>query len=199
MTVGLLELARYHQRRGNRRLLRRLLVGEGAFWAVAGALMFVNPGATLAVLIGPVIVVRTLMMMGNWAQHAFICAEQPDNPFRSSITCINTRYNRRCFNDGYHVHHHLQARCHWTEMPGEFERNLSRYGAEDAIVFDGIDYFQIWAFLMLGRWRRLARAFVRLPGARPRTDDEVVAFLQTRMAPIACATPAGAGPRPTAP
>jgi hypothetical protein len=37
---------------------------------------------------------------------------------------------------------------------------------------------------MTGNWQRLARAFVRLPGAPQRTDEEVVAFLKTRVVPF---------------
>ena len=31
----------------------------------------------------------------------------------------------------------------------EFEKNRERYGAEDAIVFRGYDFFEVWALLML--------------------------------------------------
>ncbi len=184
MVLGLWQLAGYHRRKGNTRLLRRLIIGEGAFWLVVAGLLLVNPAATLVVFVGPVVLVRTLMMAGNWGQHAFVCAQQPGNPYRSSITCINTRYNRRCFNDGYHIHHHVQARCHYTELPAELERNLARYGAEDALVFDGLDFFQVWLLLMLKRWRRLARAVVQLPGAPARDESEMIAFLKQRTQPI---------------
>ena len=112
------------------------------------------------------------------------------DPYLASITCINTRYNRRCFNDGYHILHHVKPRCHWSEHPSEFLRALPEYGKRDAIVFDGLDYFQIWVNLMLGRWRKLATHFVRLPGAPVRTQDEVVAFLKSRVRPIVRREPA---------
>jgi len=74
------------------------------------------------------------MMAGNFAQHAFVDAAQPENPYRNSLTCINSTYNRRCFNDGYHIGHHVKATRHWTEMPADFIANRERYAQEDAIV-----------------------------------------------------------------
>ncbi|MDP2311029.1 MAG: fatty acid desaturase [Pseudomonadota bacterium] len=183
--VGLPKLAAYHWRRGSKHMLRRLLIGEGAFWLLMIVLASVNWQATLVVFVGPVLGVRTLMMAGNWGQHAFIDPLDPGETYRSSITCINTRYNVRCFNDGYHTVHHHKPRAHYTEMPGLFESAREAYGREDAIVFDGIDFFQVWVLLMLRQHKALARRFVRLPGAPARTDDEVVAMIATRLRPIA--------------
>jgi fatty acid desaturase len=100
---------------------------------------------------------------------------------------VGTRYNRRCFNDGYHAVHHVVPRCHWTEHPAEFERHLEEYGKNDAVVLEGVDFFQVWFLLMTRNWARLARAFVRLPGATERTDAEVVTFLRGRVLPFAAA------------
>ncbi|MDP2315502.1 MAG: fatty acid desaturase [Pseudomonadota bacterium] len=185
LTVGLLKLAMYHWKKGSKKMFWRLLVGEGAFWAMVAVLAMVNWQATLVVFAGPVLLVRTLMMAGNWGQHAFIDPRDPAETYRSSITCINTRYNVRCFNDGYHTVHHHKPRLHYTEMPGAYETTREAYGAADAIVFDGIDFFQVWALLMLGQKKALARRFVRLPGAPNRTDDEVIAMMNSRLTPIA--------------
>jgi fatty acid desaturase len=181
---GLFELSNYFARRKRYKMLSGVMVGEGVYWALVLGLAFFKPAHTLVVLVAPLILIRTLMMIGNWGQHAFVCQDHPEDPYRASITSINTRYNRRCFNDGYHVLHHLQPRCHWTEHPREFERNLPEYGKHDAIVFDGLDFFQVWACLMLRRWSLLAEHFVSLPGAPQRSPEEVIAFLKTRVQPL---------------
>lgn len=181
MLRGLVDLGVYHAQRNNTKLLRRLLLGELSFLLGVAALFWLNWRATLVVFVLPVLLVRTLMMIGNWGQHAFVCQAEPDNPYRNSITCINTRYNRRCFNDGYHIHHHVHARCHWSEYPAEFEDNKAEYGRQDAIIFDGLDFFQVWLLLMLGRWQRLAKAFVQLPSAKLRSEAEVIEFLKSRV------------------
>ena len=189
LSVGPALLAVYQWRKRNQKMLQRMLSGELTFYATVAVLLAVNWRATLAVFVIPVLLVRTLMMAGNWAQHAFVDAADPANPYKNSITCINTRYNRRCFNDGYHIHHHVKPRCHWSEYPGEFERNKNEYGRQDAIVFDGVDFFQVWAMLMTKQWKGLAKRFVHLPGAPARDEAAVIAFLQSRVEPIPAAAP----------
>lgn len=185
MSVGLFELFQYHKERGRTKMVRRLAFGEGAFWLTCLLLAtFVSWQATLVVFVIPVVVVRTLMMAGNWGQHAFVDPDEPSNDFKSSITCINSRYNRRCFNDGYHIIHHLKPALHYTEMADEFHKNRELYGRQDAIVFEGTDFFSVWFMLMTGQKKRLAKAFVRLPGAPERTDAEVIELLNRRMRPF---------------
>jgi fatty acid desaturase len=179
MLVVLFELAHYFVKKKRRSLMLRLLGGELLFYAAVGALLFVEWRATLVVFVLPFIIARFGMMAGNWAQHAFVDRASPANSYRNSITCINSTYNRRCFNDGYHIGHHLKATRHWTEMPGELARNLGEYEAERAIVFSGIDFFGVWACLMLRRYDWLARRFVTLGAERP-SDDDIVAMLKSR-------------------
>jgi fatty acid desaturase len=185
LTVGLPDLVQYMRRKNRRRLMKKVIIGEGTFWGSFALLMWLNPIATLIVFAFPLVVIRTLMMMGNWGQHAFIVADRPESPYAAAITCINSRYNRRCFNDGYHIGHHLQARAHWTEYPIEFETNIARYVENGAIVFEKIDFFMVWLYLMTGSWRSLARAYVQLPGAPVRSEAEIIALLKERVQPLA--------------
>jgi fatty acid desaturase len=177
--VGLLELTGYLARKRRRSLMVRTVVGELLFWAVAVALMFVDWRAALTVFVVPFVVARFAMMAGNWGQHAFIDELSPANSYRNSITCINSTYNRRCFNDGYHIGHHLKATRHWTELPEEFLRNGPTYVAENAIVFSEIDFFGVWFCLMLKRYNWLARRFVHLDGVG-RSEQETIALLRSR-------------------
>jgi hypothetical protein len=179
------ELSIYFYRRGQAKMAHKAVLGELAFWAVVILLaVFVDWRATVVVFAFPVLMVRVLMMAGNWAQHAFVDAAHPEDPYRNSITCIDSRYNRRCFNDGYHIYHHVKARCHWSDYPGEFQTNKSVYGEHDAIVFRGLDFFLVWALLMVGAYRTLANAMVELPGAPARSVDERIEFMRTRLRPI---------------
>jgi fatty acid desaturase len=181
LVCGALDLMRYFSIRRRTKLMRKVLVGELVYFIVTGALLLWNPAATLVVFVVPLMAMRTLMMMGNWGQHAFVSQEHPGDPYLSSITCINSRYNRRCFNDGYHIGHHLYARMHWTEYPAQFDGSQEEYGKKDAIVFEGVDFFMVWLLLMTKRWKRLARAFVQLPGAVERDEDAVIALLKARV------------------
>ena len=73
------------------------------------------------------------MMAGNWGQHAFVDQETPENNYRNSLTCINSRYNKQAFNDGYHIGHHLRPGMHWTEMSVDFKANIEEYAKEKGI------------------------------------------------------------------
>jgi hypothetical protein len=177
--IGLLELIRYFAINRRRALLLRTIVGELSFWGMVVALLFVDWRATVVVFVLPLFIARFAMMAGNWGQHAFIDRESPENNYRNSITCINCGYNRRCFNDGYHIGHHLKATRHWTELPEEFRRHLNTYATEGAIVFSGIDFFGVWFCLMLRRYDWLARRVVQLSDVA-QSQEEIIALLQSR-------------------
>ena len=142
-------------------------------------LSFVNFPATLVVFILPFVISRIIMMMGNWAQHAFICPLEPDNAYKNSITCINTKYNHKCWNDGYHISHHIKPSMHWTEHPVYFRQTIHEYIANDAIVFDGIHFLHVWCWLMTKRYDLLAKHFVNI-GNRFSSDEEIMEFLRNR-------------------
>jgi fatty acid desaturase len=175
----LFELTKYFARKGRRALMARTLIGELSFCTGVAMLLFVDWRATLVVFVVPFVVTRFGMMAGNWAQHAFVDEASPENNYRNSITCINCVYNRRCFNDGYHIGHHLKATRHWTEMPTEFGSDVATYAAQNAVVFEGVDFFGVWFCLMLRRYDWLARRFVQL-GDSPRSEEEIIALLRSR-------------------
>ena len=181
--AGIYHLASYFVRKKRKRLLYRSVRGELLFFLFCAALCVVNWPATVVVFILPFVISRIIMMMGNWAQHAFIDAADPENPYKNSVTCINTKYNHKCWNDGYHISHHVKPGMHWTEHPEHFKRSLHLYAANDAIVFDGIHFLHVFVYLMRNRYDLLARHFVNI-GHRYTTDDEVIALLRSRTARI---------------
>lgn len=183
LSVGIFELVPYLFGKRREKLARRAVAGELGFWLVTAGLLWVNAPAALTVFVAPVLIARFFMMAGNWGQHAFVDAATPDSAYRNSITCIDTPYNARCFNDGYHIAHHVQARMHWTELPAEFERNRAHYGAERALVFSGIDFTGVWFLLMLKRHRALARRVVPL-GPETATPELAELLLRERLKPI---------------
>ena len=180
--VGILfELPRYFVRKNRKSLAFKSVIGEFIYFGVMGALAyFVDWRATLAVFIVPYVLTRLLMMCGNWGQHAFVDKDAPENCYRNSITCINAGYNRRCFNDGYHIGHHVKQTRHWTEMPEEFSKNIATYAKERAIVFAGIDFFMVWVYLMLGAYKTLAKAYVQLDEENKLSEAEIIELMKSR-------------------
>ncbi len=176
---GIYHLAQYFHRKKRTKLLVRSVRGEVLFFIFCTALCFVNWPATVCVFIIPFFLFRLVAMIGNWAQHAFIDPTDPLNEYKNSITCINTKYNHKCWNDGYHISHHLKQAMHYTEHPGFFLKTLADYETNDAIVFDGIHFLHVYAWLMRGRYDLLAKQFVNL-GNRYSSDAEIIAFLKSR-------------------
>ncbi|MFB6455442.1 fatty acid desaturase family protein [Chitinophaga sp. Hz27] len=177
--AGVYHLCTYFVRKKRKRLLMRSVRGELFFIAACVGLSFINFPATFVVFILPFIISRIIMMVGNWAQHAFISAEDPDNAYKNSITCINTKYNHKCWNDGYHISHHDKPNMHWTDHPVYFKKTLDQYITNEAIVFDGIHFLHVWLWLMRKRYDLLARHFVNI-GNKFNTDEEIAAFLKGR-------------------
>jgi fatty acid desaturase len=179
LVLGIARLVGYFTHRHKTTLRRRLLRGELVYLGATLVLSLVNLPAALVVLVLPLLLSRVVMMLGNWAQHAFIAPESPGNCYTNSITCINTRYNHKCWNDGYHISHHLKPALHWTDHPAHFRQNLDQYARNEAIVFEGIHFLHIFCYLMGKRYDLLARHFVEL--AHPqRSEGEVIALLRTR-------------------
>lgn len=176
--TGVINLIIYFRNKNRNKYALRVGLGELFFISLSLLLCFYNYKATLTVFILPLIFIRFAMMAGNWAQHAFIDASKPADIYNNSITCINTIYNKKCFNDGYHIGHHLRPYMHWTEMPSNFEQNVDIYKKNNAIVFSGLDYFQIWFLLMIKNYKKLAANYVELGDNK--SKEEIIVLLKNR-------------------
>lgn len=179
MVFGVVELVGYLRRKNRMKLAYRAIVGELSFYAMCVGLSFVSFPATLVVFILPFLIFRLITMLGNWTQHAFICAEEPLNPYKNSITCINVKYNHKCFNDGYHISHHDRPAMHWTEHPAFFQKTINKYATNQAIVFDQIDFLGVFINLMRKRYDVLASHVVNVNGAF-RDEAEIETILRQR-------------------
>lgn len=160
--LGLINTFQYLHKRNRTKLKVMLIRGEFMLFGFWILMSLINFPATFFVFILPFIISRFIMMLGNWTQHAFVDYEHPENLFKSSITCINVKYNHKCWNDGYHTSHHIKPALHYTEYPIHFRENVDSFAEEEAIVFDGIDYLKIWWFLMKKNYDALADHIVNL-------------------------------------
>ncbi|MFT4524651.1 MAG: fatty acid desaturase [Bacteroidia bacterium] len=177
---GIPDITAYFSKKKRLKLRKRVVLGELSWFLMVILLSLFNWHATLIVFIIPLCFTRFMMMAGNWGQHAFIDAESPGNCYRNSLTCINSGYNKACFNDGYHIIHHIKPALHYTDMPVEFEANKATYAKEKAIVFQGIDFFVVWFFLMTKSYKSLAKRYVHLDDTYVGKEDELIAFFKVR-------------------
>jgi len=164
MFLGLRDVFVYLFARKRKKLYTKVTISEVGFLVIATGLCFINLKATLAVVIVPFVFARFVMMLGNWTQHAFVDPREPDNDFASNIICLNTSYNQKCWNDGYHAIHHIRPGAHYTEMPLIFKQMLPDFQEHRTFVFEKIHYLHIFFWLMFIRYDKLADHMVNING-----------------------------------
>lgn len=184
MIRGIYDIAAYFKKRNRKKLMYSAIRGEILFILICLVLCCFNWPATLCVFIFPYFFYRLIAMLGNWAQHAFIDPTDPGNAYKNSFTCINSPYNWQCWNDGYHISHHLKPTMHWTEHPANFQLTINSYIDHNAVVFSKIDIMVVAVFLLTKRYDLLARNFVNI-GNRFASEEDIIAFLKERTARFA--------------
>lgn len=174
--LGFRDTFMYLFTRKRKKFYMRLTYGEMSFYAFCIGMSFVNFKATLFIFIIPFIFARIVMMIGNWAQHAFV---DPHDPDENTINCINTKYNQTCWNDGYHAVHHIRPALHYTEIPVEFLKNKDEFAKRKILVFDGIHYLHIFLWLMTKRYDKLADNLVNVNNMFA-SKEEAIAVMKER-------------------
>lgn len=177
--VGIINLVKYFTFRKMPSYRRMVIKGEAFYFLLMFALSFISVKAVLMLMFLPLMIIRFAMMAGNWGQHAFVDRRTPGSSFRNTITCINSPYNHKCFNDGYHIGHHLYPKQHWTDMPANFEEDIPLYVENRCIVFQKLDFFMVWVMLMLKKYDTLEANYVNLGNVFTEKDD-VIALLKER-------------------
>ncbi|KAI1493670.1 hypothetical protein F5X96DRAFT_620833 [Biscogniauxia mediterranea] len=137
-----------------------------------------NSQATFFTLLLPLLAMRVMLMVGNWGQHAFVDADEPDSDYRSSVTLVDVPSNRYCYNDGYHTSHHLNPMRHWRDHPVHFLQNKETYSREHALVFHNIDYLMITVKLFQKDYDHLARCLVPIGAQIDMTMEQRAAMLR---------------------
>jgi len=176
LVLGFVDTFMYFFSRKRKKFYMRLTAGEMAFYLFCVGMCFVNFKATLFVFIIPFVFARIVMMLGNWTQHAFVNLEDLDD---NTINCINTKYNKMCWNDGYHAVHHIRPALHYTEIPGEFLKNKDKFAEKKILTFDGIHYLHIFIWLMTKRYDKLAKNLVNVNNMFA-NEEEAIAHMKER-------------------
>jgi fatty acid desaturase len=179
--LGFRDTFSYFLHKKKKKYYMRLTYGEGAFFAFCIIMCFINLQAIMWVIIIPFLLSRLIMMLGNWTQHAFIDPADPENLYRNCYNCINTSYNTNCWNDGYHLIHHIRPGAHYTEMPVLFMKEKENIAREKSFVFDGIHYLHLFYFLMAKRYDKMADHVVNINNSFS-SRDEVINALKERTA-----------------
>jgi fatty acid desaturase len=177
--TGFYNLTSYFNRNKRIEIRNKVIFGEVSFFLFCILLCFISIKATMVVFILPFIIARFIMMLGNWAQHSFVDYDDPGNCFKNSITCINTSYNHKCWNDGYHINHHLKPSRHYLDYPLHFQKNLTDFSSNKAIVFEGIHYLHVWWYVINKNYKKLSEHIVNINGMF-KNEEEAIALLKSR-------------------
>lgn len=183
MVGSWVELPYYAFKRKRWDLFAGCAIGMGGSMGLYLYLRTINPIAAFWTMAMPFIAVSTAMMFGNWSQHAFVKPEDPRCNFGLAYTVLNHPDNQRSFNDGWHTLHHVNSQIHWSEFPAKFVERLSEHGDKDALVFDGIGFFDVGFALFTRNHGFLADRYVNV-GQKKRSRDEVIQLLKDRLAPL---------------
>ncbi|KAL1518920.1 hypothetical protein AB1Y20_003192 [Prymnesium parvum] len=140
--------------------------------------IFFNISLGTAFLIGPI-----ALMLGNFSQHIFIDPRDPSSNYGLATNHLCAPFNMVTFNDGYHITHHVNSHCHWSEMPLHFIKNIEQYEKGGAICFRGLNFLDVSTAIFAGKFDYLAKQIVQLR-ADPLSHEELVAMMRERLKPI---------------
>ncbi|KAI1186005.1 fatty acid desaturase [Nemania serpens] len=173
-----LDLPLYFVRKGRWAMGLRVAFWELLNYAAIIFLLHFDFRPALFTFLVPLLIMRLGLMVGNWGQHAFVDADEPDSDYRSSITLIDVPSNRYCYNDGYHTSHHLNPLRHWRDHPVHFLQSKEIYSREHALVFHNIDYLMITVRLMMRDYKHLAKCLVPIGDQIDMTIEQRVTMLK---------------------
>lgn len=84
-----LDLPLYFFRKNRLTTALRAAFWEWGTYAFLVTMYKLNSRPTIFVFILPLMLMRLGLMVGNWGQHAFVDADEPDSDYRSSVTLID--------------------------------------------------------------------------------------------------------------
>ncbi len=180
MALGFHDTFQFLFKRNLRKFYVPLTYSEILFYIFAVAMCFVNLKATMVVFVIPFFFARLVMMLGNWTQHAFVDPVEPEDELASTVICMNTVYNHKCWNDGYHAFHHLKPAAHYTEYPLMFEKYKDQLAEKKTFVFSGVHYLHIFKWLMTKNYDQMAAHLININNSF-RDKDEMVSLLKARV------------------
>lgn len=179
--VGYLHLASWGFRRGLRAEVGTMLARSAVGYALALTLTWFAPVPMLFAAWIPYVLLRFFLMAGNWSEHAFVDVDAPTDSWHNSVCLLNTPFNHRAYNAGYHLVHHVVPSLHWADHPAWLEANRAELARHDVILFSGVtSNQQVWWKLMSGDYRFLAERMVDPLGRRPTIEARIL-FLQERV------------------
>jgi len=162
---------------------RKIVTNLTGFLIVLVLLYKINPDATFYVFLLPIMSSTVALSFGNYSQHIFINPSNPKSNYGLAYNCVDCPDNMRTFNDGYHIVHHINSQCHWSELPNTFVNDINNCIKEDAITFHGIGFFDVGFFVVTGQFSRLAKHYIKL-GNKYNNEEDIINMFKSRLVKI---------------
>lgn len=158
----------------------RMAGGMLCYYGIIAGIMYINPWFGFFYSLLPHLSVIIYLGAINYIWHTFCDPADIENEYINSVTILNGHYN--VFNEDFHVTHHHHPQMHWTKMADDYYKNIEKYKANKASVFTDTQEFEMFMWVVLGKYDLLAEHYVDLTGTM--THEEKVALLKYRMQPI---------------
>ncbi len=159
---------------------RRMATGMLVYYGLIAIITILNPWFGFMYLILPHMSGIIYLAALNYIWHTFCDPADPDNPYINSVTILNGHYN--VFNEDFHVTHHHHPQMHWTKMANDYYIHEEKYRANMASVFTDTQEFEMFVWLMMGKFDLMAEHYVDLTGTLSQEDK--IALLKYRMQPV---------------
>eukprot|EP00928_Gymnodinium_smaydae_P013501 TRINITY_DN14920_c0_g1_i4.p1 TRINITY_DN14920_c0_g1~~TRINITY_DN14920_c0_g1_i4.p1 ORF type:complete len:639 (-),score=123.46 TRINITY_DN14920_c0_g1_i4:454-2370(-) len=157
--TGVSPLALFYKR-GEWKLIAKLLYGMVAYYGVMAFLFWWNPIFCVVYWMFPHMEACVFLCAISYLWHAFVEEKDPGNQYVNSVTILDGHDN--VWNEDYHVVHHHAPNTHWTDAPAHFEAHREHYAAVTATIFRDCEQGKLLQWLFEQNWDEMASHFVDL-------------------------------------
>eukprot|EP01128_Nolandella_sp_AFSM9_P008973 TRINITY_DN5615_c0_g1_i1.p1 TRINITY_DN5615_c0_g1~~TRINITY_DN5615_c0_g1_i1.p1 ORF type:complete len:366 (+),score=63.98 TRINITY_DN5615_c0_g1_i1:49-1146(+) len=179
------QLPFYLVKRKNYNLFAKALVALVGYFVLIRLLWAFNAAATVYVFIAPFFLASGALMFGNWSQHIFVDPKRFNDSYALTYNIVNSSFNKRTYNDGYHIVHHVKPALHWSKLPTYFKENMDKFAEEGSFTFHTVDFMAVGFYCMTGQLEKLADYYVNIgPKKYHRSKQEVIAEMKSRFVPV---------------